>query len=239
MKFLALFLISLNAFAGSFIPMSKVGKSTDGITVYTKKSMCEKKYSETCINIRGFGNRVYHKIGNEMIDDISSPVWGTRSLIEACNGEQDCKDKALVKDCVDDRIAYYNAEYSEVWCNKITGYNKISTGRKIIVEDSTKKAQYETQKAQETADKMAMAAASKALECGKKVISRMLIQNKPKDLSKAQVRNLVKTYKDIKNLLETGSLESAREDILAVAVNEPVVTQADKDALVAELDACK
>lgn len=232
--FFILIVFSFNSFAG-YMLKSKIGDCTKPITVYLKAKKCP----GDCIKIPDQYNCATGKIDDEMIDNTDSPIWGTRSLIETCSGEQDCKDKVLAKECIDGRTAYYNAEYSEVWCNKITGYNKKASGRKIVVEDATKKAQYETQKAQEKADKMAMAAASKALECGKKVISRMLIQNKPKDLSKAQVRNLVKTYKDIKNLLDTGSLESAREDILAVAINEPVVTQADKDALIAELDACK
>lgn len=237
---LVFILFSTLTMAKSYLPLSKYdGKLHTGIKVFLNQSKCEKHYSETCVPMPPRYNPSYHKVDDEMIDDHSKPNWGTRSMVEACVGEDDCRDKATAKSCTGDRKPYYNAEYSEVWCNEILSYAKKASGRKIVVEDEAKKTSYQTQEATKKADQAAMAIASQALECGKKVISRMLLQNKPKNLSKAQVRNLVKTYKDIKNLLDTGSLESAREDILAVAINEPIVTQADKDALVAELDSCK
>lgn len=202
--------------------------------VYTKKPK-----KGDYIKIPSGYNSKYHVIKDEMIDDMSKPQWATRSMVEACADEADCKAKALTKECVDGRSSFYNAEYSELWCNKIDGYAKKKSGQKIVAEDVVKKETYQNTATTKKTDEMYMEMAGKAIDCGKRVISRMLLQNKPKNLKKAQIRNLVKTYKDIKDLLDTGSLESAREDILAVAINEPIVTQADKDALILELDTCK
>jgi hypothetical protein len=237
---LSLLIISNMAMAGSWLPISKYdGNTHKGIKIFLSQKKCQKHFSEKCVEMPFKYNPSYHKLKDELIDDFSNPEWGTRSMVEPCSGESDCREKATSKSCAGNRKPYYNAEYSETCCNEILSYAKKPSGRKIVVEDEAKKTSYEAIEAAKKMDKMAMAIASKALDCGKKVISRMLLQNKPKNLKKAQVRNLVKTYKDIKNLLDTGSLESAREDILAVAINEPIVTQADKDALVAELDKCK
>lgn len=258
---LTLFLLAASsAHCASWIPGSKVdGSLHRDIPIYLSKTKCQEHFKEKCFPMPQSYNPSYHKLDEEMVDDETKPQWASRSMIESCTSESNCKDMSIAKNkakpsdceaddsrlecsvdnCITDRSSYYNKEYSEVWCGKITGYLKKKSGVKIILEDETKKQAYKTQEAARLADEAAMAIASKALSCGKKVISRMLLQNKPKGLKKAQVRNLVKTYKDIKDLLDTGSLESAREDILAVAINEPIVTQADKDALVSELDKCK
>lgn len=254
MKILILLFIFTASASAGWVKQSEI-TGAGAKNVYLKKKYC----GSDCVKIPTGYNKNYYDLEDEYIDDPQKPIWATRSMIESCSGEDACKALALSKmqktpvDCVADdtrldcqsqkctdyRTSFYNAEYSEVWCNKISGFEKKLSGRKILSRNESKKTQFETTEAAKKADEMAMAAASKALDCGKKVISRMLLQNKPKSLSKAQVRNLVKTYKDIKNLLDTGSLESAREDILAVTLNPPIVTQADKDALVAELDACK
>ena len=233
------YLVLLFLFLSTPVLANYIKQSDVGVCGPVKVFLTARDCGSNCIKINRDYHCKYSTMADHMVNDEARPNWATRSMVETCADEDDCKLKAKKKECLDGRWPIYNAEFTEVWCNKILSYEQKPSGSKIIVNDEAKKATHKAEVAAKKADQAAMAIASKALSCGKKVISRMLLQNKPKSLSKAQVRNLVKTYADIKNLLETGSLESARDDILAVAVNEPIVTQADKDALVAELDSCK
>ena len=62
MKILILFLISFNLWA-SYLPESKIGESTDGMTIHSKPENCEAQYSEPCI--RFSENMPYSKIIQE------------------------------------------------------------------------------------------------------------------------------------------------------------------------------
>lgn len=90
----------------------------------------------------------------------------------------------------------------------------------------------------EDADVQAMVDASKAIECGLKVKSRMLVQNASKSLTDTQKINILSTYSTIDALLSAGSLVTARVEILAVTADGVMIVDADKTALVAELDGC-
>ena len=81
--------------------------------------------------------------------------------------------------------------------------------------------------------------AMKAQHCGKRVMALMLARNAQKGLSKPQRKQLVQTYKDIKNLLDVGSLDVAKDEIQAVDADGVLVTSADKTALTADLDSCQ
>lgn len=88
------------------------------------------------------------------------------------------------------------------------------------------------------ADIQAMVDAKSAIDCGLKVKSRMLVQNASKSLTDTQKINILSTYSTIDALLSAGSLATARVEILAVTADGVMVTEADKTALVAELDLC-
>lgn len=233
MKYLILFLITFTASA-NYVKQAEL--STDSISkVWVKQSDC----GQGCISIPFGYNKNFHKMIDEEIDDVTSPI-NSKNDIEACADQAACETALALKVCTDsNETAYIDALFTELYCSKVTGYNQKLSGRKIVVEDAALKTSFESQKTQDQAKEAAIQMAQKAMKCGQRVIAAMLIRNQPKGLTKPQVRNLVKTYSDIKDLLETGSLDSAREDIAAVVVNAPIVTQADKDALVAELDACK
>lgn len=178
MNFLILSLISFSVF-GQYLPHSKIGESTDGMTIENLKQKCEKRYSEPCVSIKKIGNHPYSKLADERVEDKDSPLWGQRSLVEPCGGEINCKEKALNKECIDERQAYYNEEYSEVWCNEIVGYNTKLTGRKIVVEDPTKKALYEQAQAEKEVAKQAKSDRKEALKA--------IAKDKAKDLSKEEI----------------------------------------------------
>lgn len=131
------------------------------------------------------------------------------------------------------------ADNSEVYCTKILGYEQKASGTKTVVENSSKKTNFEAAKSAKIAKEAAVVFALKAMNCGKRTIATLLVQNASKGLTKRQIKQMNKAYRDIKELLETGSLDSAKEEIEAVVADGTLVTEADKTALIAELDSCK
>lgn len=85
----------------------------------------------------------------------------------------------------------------------------------------------------------AMAVAYKAIDCGKSAQALLLVRNGSKNLSTAQVKTLVSATAPIKQLLDTGSLTSALEEIQAVSADGVVITEDDKAALVNHINSCK
>lgn len=123
-----------------------------------------KNCGNNCIEISKRYNCKYSKKADEMKDDVSAPIWASRSMIDSCLGIMDCKEQALVKECINGRSPYYNAEYSEIWCGKITGYNQIPSGKKIVIEDQPLKAAYIAQVQAEKDLKQSKKDAVKALK---------------------------------------------------------------------------
>lgn len=233
MKFLILILLLFNftAFAG-YIKKSEVDSCEYPKKVYSKMSSC----GEDCIKQPKGYNCKYSEVADEMIDDLERPIWATRSMVEACSGESDCEQKVSEKVCVDERWALTNAEFTETWCNKITGYEQKLSGRKIVVENAAKKTAYETGIAQEKALEDGIAQALKRINHGKRIIALLVVRNASKSLNKGQIKQMNATYAEIKGLLETGSLETAKDEIVAITPDGTIVTDADKTALVAEID---
>lgn len=91
----------------------------------------------------------------------------------------------------------------------------------------------------EVAMASALKNAEKAMECGKSTQALLLVRNAVKNLTIAQVKSLVATYSSIKQLLDTGSLVSAAEEIMAIVPDGVLVLEADKTALVAKINECK
>ena len=95
MKYLILFLISFSVMA-NYIPKEKIGLC-EAITVYSKKSKCESLSGKECKKIPYRYNCEVDRLKPIMKDDLDSPLWGSRSMVEACSSEIDCQDKALLK----------------------------------------------------------------------------------------------------------------------------------------------
>jgi len=225
---LILFIFSFSALA------ENVNYTPDGKESFVSKKECKKKHDK-CYKIKVESLYVDYDLVDEYVNDYEKPEWGTRSMITACTGEEDCKAKALELECVDGRWSLYNAEYSEVWCNKITGYAQKATGRKHLVINESKKQSRLNSEALEKQKSMAISQALKRMDKGRKVIGLMLVRNSTKTLTKKQIRLMNKTYSEVKDLLETGSLESAHEAINELVPDGVLVTAEDKTALLSEL----
>jgi phage-related tail fiber protein len=108
----------------------------------------------------------------------------------------------------------------------------------LILNEEKKAAREaaETLKAQQDA---AMKAALKAMDCGKSAQAAMLVRNAAKNLTTEQVKQIVATYAPIKGLLDTGSLQSAIEEIDKIVSDGVMVTDEDKAAIIAHINQCR
>jgi len=103
-------------------------------------------------------------------------------------------------------------------------------------------ASLETHTAAIAAEKTKIAgieAALLAVEGGKRIVAYMNALNYAKGLTTAQVKTVLQDadLSLIKSLLESGSLVTAKEEIEAYTPDGTLVTQGDKDAIIAELTA--
>jgi hypothetical protein len=234
---LALTVFSMNAIAcKNYLPLSEAVKAVN-LEAGAGKIQCKDLPSEQCLCFDGIVWQAA-EIVDVMIDDTANPIM-SKSEAEPCSGQADCQLKLGVKECSDsEETAYIDEGFTEVYCSKITGYPQIASGSKKLQNNPTKMATYEAQVAAEKAQSDAIAQAKQAMACGEDVIALLLVLNVPKGLTTAQIKQVNQTYADIKDLLETGSLVSAREEIQAVTPDGTLVTEADKIALTAKIDEC-
>ena len=107
MKYLILFLISFNLWA-NYLPESKVGQNTDGMTIHSNKSDCEAQYSEPCIEFSS--NESYKKIKLDMF---------LKEQVESCVDDNDCQLKHAVKSCLNQGFySVKNLDLMESYCTK-------------------------------------------------------------------------------------------------------------------------
>ena len=76
------------------------------------------------------------------------------------------------------------------------------------------------------------------MEWGKRIIALVLVQNSKKvGLTNSQIAQINGTFAQIKGLLDTGSLNTAKDAITAISPDGVLVTQEDKDIYLAEINA--
>lgn len=112
--------------------------------------------------------------------------------------------------------------------------NLIET-KELAIDESLKASHLSTLAAKSLSDSY-LAKAISAIEEGKKVIALLAVRNVPKNLTTAQIAQINSIYAEIKTLLETGSLVTAKEKISEVTPDGVLVTEADKTALINELN---
>lgn len=111
-------------------------------------------------------------------------------------------------------------------------------GKKMVV-DQDKLTQRQALRQQSAQYEAAISKALQAMNCGRRVMAVLLVRNSTKNLSKPQVAQMVAQYDQPKSLLETGSLDTAKDLINSLQVDGTLVTEADKVALASEIDKCK
>ncbi len=223
MKHLIIFLISFSAMASNWMPLSQI--QSQGTQGYQLESDC-RRYGEQCLDVGdepGVVKLGFYNLNDVMGDDTTKPIWGVRSLIEACSGDHDCRAKALAKVCVDGREPYYNAEYSEVWCNKITGYEQKVVGKSFSVK-TQELAAHKSQLQAIAQSEALIAMGSRADADCKRVLHLIGGLNLQPGRTQEQIDTMSTSLEPIKQALQDGRPGKAKALITAIEPDGVVVT---------------
>jgi hypothetical protein len=189
---------------------------------------CDKDTKEPCYCFDGIDPWIGELVDNMVVDFVR------KDHEVSCADQADCdvKFQSLVCD-LGSPIKNYDS--LSVYC-AVEALKK--DGMKVVNSEAKRaaRAAQEQAKAQMEA---AMASAAKAMECGKTAQQLVLVRNAQKNLTKPQVKQLVETYSVIKNLLDSGSLATAIDEIQTVTADGVVITEDDKAALIGHIQSCK
>lgn len=180
-------------------------------------------------------------LNHSKIKSGSVEAYSLKSDCEKISGEK-CYDVGVYPSSVYSEISILVDDYSKPILNQsgeISGYEQKS--EKSIQLDEAKLSAWQSQeaiKASERAREMAIQTAIARIECGKRVIGLLIVRNSTKSLTTGQVGQINSIYSPIKGLIDTGSLVTAKEQMLAITPDGSLIAQEDKDELLAEITKC-
>jgi len=239
MKMLIVFLVSIFSTAslatGNYFPVGKSGAKT----VYRNLAKCQQVEGSVCYDITKKDLR-FHVVQAGEVDDLTKPILKTNYNVTACDDVPSCQASALAKTCGQGDYAAWKENsflpgYS-VYCTGIEGYEKkLATD---LVLDAALQAQVMAEDGSKQLLDSAINQVKKAMHCGKQIQAIMAIRNIQKGLLPAQVKSFMETYATVKSLLDSGALVTAKAEIEAMTPDGTITTQADKTAIIAELNKC-
>jgi hypothetical protein len=206
-------------------------------TVYSSQSICRDANPEgDCLAIpSGSIPQALEKVA-EMIDDPFSPQWEAASQVTECEGEEACQTALLALTCEGNREKFIDAEFTQVYCTKIVGYDQVATGAYVLAENESLKSAYLAAKAAEDALNAGLQEVARLRAAGQRVISLVILRNGAKNLTDEQVIALHATYATVKSFLEDGSLVRAKAAVEAITPDGVIMTVDDKTAILAEIE---
>lgn len=247
MQYLSLLALVASVFAFGDVNWMALGKSGTK-TMYTSKESCEQKEKHDCYDMgdpaKGtFKDPRFHSVTTADEDDQSKPIWKPKYNVVACGSPSECKSKQVElggnAHCnTGDQIFYSKNSlmpgYS-IFCSRVTGYEQKSVTR--AREVPLLKAQVESDDVSKKAEKDAVQKVMKDQQFGKVLVATLVARNKAKNLTSKQKKDLAVAYQTVQQLLLAGSLKAAKDEVSASTPDGTLVTQADKDALLAALTA--
>jgi len=143
---IAIFPLLLSANWMSEEDIAKKNNGEHGVKIHMHKDKCEVG-GKICHDISGqeLGFKI---LGDVEVDDPSKPMWEAKSSVTECSGQVDCQEK-MIDLCDEGYSVFADESYSEVYCTKIIGYEKMMI--KGFIEDSEKKAELEAKKTEKEA----------------------------------------------------------------------------------------
>lgn len=221
MRFLFLLLISFSAMASNWMPLSKIQSLSN--QAYQLQSSCEAT-GEQCFDVGDEPQIV--SLGFVSLEDNY-----LKADEQSCLDAEDCSAKFLALVCTEeDWTKIQNNDLLQVYCVKLAGKN--------LVKDLDSFNSYKASQAVLNAQKGALEQAKTLRLCGSAVMDLVLVRNATKGLTTNQVKQIVNLYAPIKGLLETGSLNSAKEEVQAVTPDGTLITEGDKTAVISAIDVC-
>lgn len=190
---------------------------------------CEAKPEEKCFCVDEVDPWVSDFVNNVVVDYIA------KSNEITCIDELDCDAKFIELSCSlnDEKIKNY--DLLSVYCAK--PIYKID-GKKLV-ENTEKKAAYEAAQASKKQLEIELAQVQKARDCGSRAINVMSLRNAKKGLSKLQRKQILAIYEDIKNMLDVGSLDNAKDAINSATADGILITEADKSSMIESIVGCQ
>lgn len=232
MKFIIfLSVLSFYVCAENYVSISKLGTNQ----AFQMKAECERVTGGECFDLGDLPQSIY-SVSKVDVDDTSKPIWSEKTNTLVCSGKEDCFSK-LKNLCPEDFTSRVNEESTEVYCAKVTGYEQKK--KDIISLDGTKKAEYDAsliKKSQADAEEAKIQAKLVRMESGKRIIAFINIRNESKGLTKDQISQVIATYSDVKDALETGSLTTAKYLVGLKTPDGVVMTDSDKTAILGEIE---
>lgn len=190
---------------------------------------CEEKPEKKCFCVDEVDPWTSDLVDNVVLDYIA------KSNEITCIDELDCDAKFIELSCSlnDEKIKNY--ELLSVYCAK--PIYKID-GKKLV-ENAEKKAAYEAAQASKKQLEIELAQVQKARDCGSRAINVMSFRNAKKGLSKQQRKQILTIYEDIKNMLDVGSLDNAKDAINSATADGILITEADKSSMIESIVGCQ
>jgi uncharacterized ubiquitin-like protein YukD len=229
-------IFSIQAHAENWLNHSKV--KSGSIEAYSLKSDCERISNETCYDLGSYPSSVYSEVDSN-IDDFNKPVY-SKNEIQSCATNEICDSIHASKVCSDSlEYSIKNYDLNQVYCSRVIGYE--TKAIKIIELDSAKLSAYQAQeifKTQARQKEQVIQFALKRIECVKRVIGLLVLRNSTKVLTTANIAQINSTYAPIKGLIDTGSLNTAKEQMALIVPDGTLITVDDKNDLISESDKC-
>lgn len=231
-------------FANYSYAQNYMSVGTDIKKMWRKKSSCVNSEKEKvgfvgCFDVTQRDPR-FHESQTSMVDDTSKPIYKPKYNLESCDSDSDCQTKQGAKvDCLSGDITGYEKNtlmpgYS-LFCYGISGYEQMS--QTILVENAALKASVQAADAQKASDASALQAIAKDAMFGNRMIAFVGARIRAKSLNLADTKTVLSTYSSVIDLLRAGSIPHAKSEITSMTPDGTLVSQSDKDALLAEIDA--
>jgi hypothetical protein len=190
---------------------------------------CEEKPDEKCFCVDSVDPWTSELVDNVVLDYIAK----SNEII--CTDELDCDAKFIELSCSLDEEKIKNYDLLSVYCAK--PIYKIE-GKKLV-ESASKKAAYEAAQASKKQLEIELLMVQKARDCGSRAINVMSLRNAKKGLSKEQRKQILTIYEDIKNMLDVGSLDNAKDAITSAIADGVLITEQDKTAMIEAIVSCQ
>lgn len=234
--FIFTLLFSISAFAvENWFPIGKEGAKT----VWMQKAKCEKAEGQACYDISKKDPR-FHEPQTSMVDNPAKPIYKPKYDFVNCDSPSDCTQKAGSKTCLTGDHSTYEKNQMPIpgyslYCVGITGYEQME--QTVLVENSAKKTEVQASEAQKEAMDLKLEKLAKDAQFGSSMIGLVGVRLRDKNLTRAQTKQVMKDYRELIDLLKVGSIEHSKAEVESITPDGTLISQGDKDALLAEINA--
>jgi hypothetical protein len=226
---LCLCVFSTSVFAGAFAPVGKAGYVEATYPKFHEtKEQCEQSEGHACYEVGDCPDKFCELVDNYALDYVAQRQY------ESCLDEADCDDKFSRIVCTEGQ-EIKNYESLSVYC----AVNVMKSEGKKLVENAEKKAAYEAAQASKKQLEIELVQVQKARDCGSRAINVMSLRNAKKGLSKLQRKQILTIYEDIKNMLDVGSLDNAKDAINSATADGILITELDKSSMIESIVGCQ